>query len=321
MLAFLFAYRSHRHRRYYRQPEANSATGTCNSDIGLNIRDGPSTNNARIGGIGNGQTIPVTGRSGDWWQVNYNGRTGYAYSDYLIVPGRVDSSIGLNIRDGPGTNYNRIGGLGNGAAVQITSIRNGWFRVGSGWVSGEYVTIEGGSTPPSPSGGGIVTDSQMQRMGWTNYNLGDLNSCLNRFQINTSPRLRHFISQTSHESGCGKWVKELASGDAYEYRRDLGNVYPGDGRRFKGAGYLQITGRANYQNFANFIGDQNVMQGVDYVASRYPWTSAGFWWYNAGMNGMCDRGASVEEVTKRVNGGYNGLEVRKQLYSRACGIF
>ena len=158
-------------------------------------------------------------------------------------------------------------------------------------------------------------------MGWTNYNLGDLNSCLARFEINNPARIRHFISQCSHESGNGRWTREIANGWAYEGRRDLGNTQPGDGPRFKGAGYLQLTGRANYQNFANYIQDQGVMQGVDYVADRYPWTCSGYWWMRNGMNGLCDSGASVEQVTRRVNGGYNGLEDRRAKYNLACTIF
>lgn len=62
----------------------------------------------------------------------------------------------------------------------------------------------------------------------------DLNRCLVRFEINTKPRLTRFISQIAHESGGLKWMKELASGEAYEGRRDLGNTVKGDGRRFKG---------------------------------------------------------------------------------------
>ncbi|EAY04077.1 hypothetical protein TVAG_203810 [Trichomonas vaginalis G3] len=161
----------------------------------------------------------------------------------------------------------------------------------------------------------------MRRMGWTNYNLGDLNSCLARFEINNPARIRHFISQCSHESGNGRWTREIANGWAYEGRRDLGNTQPGDGPRFKGAGYLQLTGRANYQNFANYIQDQGVMQGVDYVADRYPWTCSGYWWMRNGMNGLCDSGASVEQVTRRVNGGYNDLEDRRAKYNLACTIF
>lgn len=150
--------------------------------------------------------------------------------------------------------------------------------------------------------------------------LADLNSCLRRFQINTLPRMRHFMSQIAHESGGLQWLKELASGDDYEWRNDLGNVYAGDGRRFKGAGVIQLTGRANYQALANFIGDPNVMGGCDYVAAVYPFTSAGFWWHNNRMNDLCDSGASVERITRRVNGGINGLSDRIYYYERACEV-
>jgi putative chitinase len=145
----------------------------------------------------------------------------------------------------------------------------------------------------------------------------DLNSCLQQFEINTVPRIRHFLSQTAHESGGLRWMKELASGSAYEGRRDLGNTSPGDGRKYKGAGVIQLTGKDNYQKFADFIGDQKVMQGHSYVAQIYPFTSAGFWWKNNNMNALCDQSASVEQVTKRVNGGYNGLEDRKRYYEKA----
>lgn len=148
----------------------------------------------------------------------------------------------------------------------------------------------------------------------------ELNECLRRFSINTPLRMRHFISQISHESGGGRYKKELATGDAYEGRRDLGNNQPGDGRRFKGAGYIQLTGRANYQAFSNFIKDPRVMEGVEYVAEKYPATSAGFWWMNNKMNELCDRNPTVEVVTLRVNGGQNGISDRKKYYNRCVEV-
>ncbi|NIK67947.1 hypothetical protein [Paenibacillus sp. BK720] len=162
-----------------------------------------------------------------------------------------------------------------------------------------------------------ITAAQLQSFGWygvTDAMLQDLNETLQRFGINTWARIAHFMSQTGLESGLGKYTRELASGQAYENRRDLGNIQPGDGPRFKGAGFIQMTGRNNYQRFATYIGDPNVMQGVEYVAARYPWSSAGFWWMNAGMNKLIDGGASVQVVTRRVNGGYNGLERRVELF-------
>ena len=188
-------------------------------------------------------------------------------------------------------------------------------------------TNDGGSTPSNPDppqSGQIVTGSQMKQMGWTNYNLDDLNNCLNKFKINTSARIRHFISQCSHESACGKYTQELGGQSycsKYDGRKDLGNTQKGDGCRFKGAGYIQLTGRYNYQKFANYMGDNRIMEGVSYVAQKYPWTSAGFWWYSNNMNSLCDSGATVEQVTKRVNGGYNGLDSRKAYYKKACQIF
>ena len=150
--------------------------------------------------------------------------------------------------------------------------------------------------------------------------INDLNFCLQKFNITTQSRMRHFICQISHESGAGKWMKELASGDDYEGRIDLGNIQPGDGRKYKGGGFIQMTGRANYALFSKFMNDPKIMDGVDYVASKYPATSAGFWWNNNNMNTLCDKNPSVEEVTRRVNGGLNGIEDRRYYYKRCCDV-
>jgi LysM repeat protein/predicted chitinase len=182
--------------------------------------------------------------------------------------------------------------------------------------------IGDGGTPVS-----YVTESQLNQIGWSSANinqtiLDDLNNCIERYNITTRSRLCHFISQCSHESGAGRWTQELASGEAYEGREDLGNTQPGDGPKFKGAGYIQLTGRYNYTQFANAIGDPEIVnQGVDYVANNYPWTSAGFWWDSNNMNALCDTNPSVEAVTLRVNGGYNGLEDRRMYYNRCLQVF
>ncbi|MEG3341002.1 LysM peptidoglycan-binding domain-containing protein [Streptococcus suis] len=184
--------------------------------------------------------------------------------------------------------------------------------------SGNYGNV------PLTGNGYLVTAEQLRQIGWTVVNtnmVNDLNNCLLRFGITTLNRIRHFISQCSHESGGGKWTMELASGTAYNGRADLGNTNPGDGPKYKGGGYIQLTGRYNYTQFANFIGDQRVVsEGVSYVASRYPWTSAGFWWHKNGMNALCDSNPSVEQVTRRVNGGYNGLADRKYWYNRCVAV-
>ena len=169
----------------------------------------------------------------------------------------------------------------------------------------------------------ILTRQQAQSVygrTLTDQQFEDLNDCLNRFEINTVQRVRHFLSQTGHESGGLQFMKELANGQAYNGRRDLGNTRPGDGPKYKGAGVIQLTGRSNYQAFANYIGDPKVMEGVNYVSTTYPFSSAGFFWKNKNMNALCDRGATVREVTKRVNGGYNGLADREKYYAKACKV-
>ena len=149
--------------------------------------------------------------------------------------------------------------------------------------------------------------------------LADLNSCLRRFAINTPARIRHFLAQVGHESGGLRWMLELASGDAYEGRQDLGNTRTGDGRRFKGAGAIQLTGRYNYQRFADYIKDPDVMDGAAYVSIRYPFTSAGFWWHLNAINAFVDQGASCRQVSAKVNGRdpANGLADREAYFARA----
>ena len=172
-----------------------------------------------------------------------------------------------------------------------------------------------------------VTASQLNAIGWS-YNylsdsiLADLNLCLERFQITTKSRLCHFLSQCSHESGAGRYTAEIADGSAYEGRQDLGNIYPGDGPKFKGGGYIQLTGRYNYTLFSQSVGDPEIVnQGVYYVAEHYPWQSAGFWWELNNMNALCDTNPTVRQVTLKVNGGTRGLEERTRYYERCVAIF
>jgi len=182
----------------------------------------------------------------------------------------------------------------------------------------------------------LITSDQLSRLGWIIINdktMEELNNTLYLFEINTPERMRHFMSQIMHESALGRYTKELASGAAYEGRKDLGNIYPGDGRKYKGAGYLQVTGRNNYQAFANYIKNSDVMMGVDYVSEKYPWEVSGFWWKMNNMNQICDEleNASTEEktlqVSKAVNTGNRYSRImpnhylqRKQYYLKALQV-
>lgn len=133
-----------------------------------------------------------------------------------------------------------------------------------------------------------------------------------KFNITTNLRLAHFLAQCAHESGNFKWTTELASGKAYEGRKDLGNTQPGDGVRFKGRGYIQLTGRANYTQFSKFCGEDCVAK-PELVATKYPMMSAAYFFDKNKLWLICDQGSTdlvVTKVTRRVNGGTNGLEDR-----------
>ncbi len=138
------------------------------------------------------------------------------------------------------------------------------------------------------------------------------------FDINTAERVAAWLAQLAHESGQLRYVREIASGEAYEGRKDLGNTQPGDGARFRGRGLIQITGRANYEQL-------RVALGLDCVAHpeilEDPHNAArvsGWFWKGRGLNELADGGAvNFTKITRRINGGTNGLADREMFYSRA----
>ena len=112
------------------------------------------------------------------------------------------------------------------------------------------------------------------------------------------------------------YMKEIASGEAYNGRSDLGNTQPGDGPKYKGAGVLQLTGRHNYQRLANGINDQKVMDGVDYVSETYPFTSARIWIEENKLLDVCLT-KGFDSCCVKINGGWNGYDDRLAKY-RIC---
>lgn len=133
----------------------------------------------------------------------------------------------------------------------------------------------------------------------------------------TSPLvLCHFVAQCAHESDGFRTFEEYASGADYEGRKDLGNTHPGDGTRYKGRGPIQITGRFNYEQASEAI-------GTDYVANP-TWASgpingtriAMWYWWSRNLSRL----ALIDDtfgITKKINGGTNGLEARKKYLERA----
>ncbi len=136
--------------------------------------------------------------------------------------------------------------------------------------------------------------------------------------IDTELRQSHFLAQVGHESGELRYTEELASGDAYEGRRDLGNTIPGDGRRFKGRGLIQLTGRANYDAYGKAIGI-DLTAGDNYRRVAEPDLAgdvACWFWQIRGLSALADQD-DVLRITRKINGGLNGLADRQRQLVRA----
>ncbi|MFZ5961629.1 peptidoglycan-binding protein [Thalassococcus sp. BH17M4-6] len=147
--------------------------------------------------------------------------------------------------------------------------------------------------------------------------IGDhLTSVLDSYDINTRLRIAHFMGQVTHECAGFRTTEEFASGAAYEGREDLGNIHRGDGKRYKGRGLIQLTGRANYRRIG---GKLNLPLEDDPEVAGEPLTSlriACEYWKDRKINDPCDDDDLIE-VTRRVNGGRNGLEDRRNFYRKA----
>lgn len=148
--------------------------------------------------------------------------------------------------------------------------------------------------------------------------LGPLNDAMDQFGIDTPVRQAAFLAQIAHESGSLRYTVEIASGAAYEGRADLGNTQPGDGRRFKGRGLIQITGRKNYLACSQALyGDDRLLtqpQMLEGVADACH--SAAWFWSSRGLNALADVG-DFERITRRINGGLNGEPERLAFFERA----
>lgn len=136
-----------------------------------------------------------------------------------------------------------------------------------------------------------------------------LNAAMVEFGISTPARQSSFLAQVAHESGQLVYVRELASGAAYEARLDLGNVQPGDGTRFRGRGLIQVTGRTNYAACGQALGLDLLAQPALLEQTVNACRSAGWFWQSHGLNALADVGDQVA-VSKRINGGTNGLAER-----------
>ena len=146
--------------------------------------------------------------------------------------------------------------------------------------------------------------------------LDPLNAAMCEFHINTPIRQAAFLAQIAHESGELRFVKELASGSAYEGRESLGNTQPGDGVRYKGRGLIQITGRNNYRECGQALGLDLISSPGLLEQTANACRSAAWFWASRGLNDLADRG-DFERITRRINGGLNGYQERLVYFTRA----
>jgi predicted chitinase len=189
--------------------------------------------------------------------------------------------------------------------------------------------------------------------------LPGLEQTCRRFDILSKKRVAAFLGQIGMESGAFRYTEEIASGDAYEGRKELGNTQPGDGRRFKGRGYIQLTGRVNYRRAGQALGLD--LEGNPPQAAQQPaaWLVSGWYWRNGSARGDLNRFADVandpvtlsatdkqrwdnkraqlggqgrgtrafdrmprgfDMITLGVNGGFNGKAERDEIFDRAMQV-
>lgn len=145
-----------------------------------------------------------------------------------------------------------------------------------------------------------------------------LEDAMHEFEISKDLRRQAaFLAQVAHETGELKWLRELASGEAYEGRIDLGNTQKGDGPRFRGRGLLHITGRANYTVCGQALG-LDLISKPELLEQPVPAArSAGWFWARyKRLNSLADL-ERFGSITRLINGGYNGLDERIKYYLRA----
>jgi putative chitinase len=195
-------------------------------------------------------------------------------------------------------------------------------------------------TPSSPSSSGFKLDKLKGHV--PDKVIEQIPDTAKKFNITTPLRLAHFLSQCGHESGGFRLVNENVNYSAAGLKGIFGKYFPGnlsesyarqpqkiasrvyggrmgngvestgDGYKFRGRGYIQLTGKDNYTRFGKFIGEDTVAN-PDLVATKYPLASAAFFFDSNKLWSICDKGsdnATVTAVTKRVNGGTIGLADR-----------
>ncbi len=179
----------------------------------------------------------------------------------------------------------------------------------------------------------IFTDSDLQQImpklpqAKRQLYLPFLNRLMEIYEIDTPLRASAFLAQIAHESGELRFMEEIWGPTPQQKRyeppsdlaRRLGNTQPGDGFRYRGRGPIQITGRANYRKYGNLLG-VDLERNPDLAATpQYAFSTAALYWKTNGLNELADVRDFIT-ITRRINGGLNGLQDRQKYYAVARNV-
>ncbi|CAF2153972.1 unnamed protein product [Rotaria magnacalcarata] len=262
---------------------------------------GLGSSGSSFGSIGSGSSTFGDSRKG----INSFGSLG-GYGNPL-------GNVGNRIRTfgSLGGGGNSFGGLGIG--------RTAFGAPGQGWNS-----YPGLMQDKSVLSSGI-TSSQLKAIMPLNKHpeyLTHINNALVEGNINTPARKAAFLAQLAHESGQLRYMKEIASGEAYEGRKDLDNNQPGDGKLFKGRGPIQLTGRANYAAAGKDLGLDLVNNPELVETPEVGFRTSVWFWNKRQLNKLADRNTlkDFRNITKKINGGNNGSADREKYWKQASKV-
>jgi len=179
-------------------------------------------------------------------------------------------------------------------------------------------------TTPTAHGKGVSLEQLMAIMpklsrAKAEAYLPHLNAAMAEAKIDTPKRKAALLAQLAHESAEFRYFEEIASGAAYEGRKDLGNTQPGDGKRFKGRGPIQLTGRANYRAAGKALGLDLENNPTLAATPEVGFRTAAWFWTTRDLNKYADAG-QFDTITRRINGGLNGKKSRDYYHNKAKAI-
>lgn len=285
------------------------------------VKDGTVTRSGPASGFGRWVTI-------DHPASNGGGETVYGH----VIP---EVTVGQTVREGQRIARIDPNSATNGGVAPHLHLewhRYSWSQPGPNRLDPSTM-LAGARWPgdPAPTGG-LDAPALAEVMGCTlaraQQMLPGYIGAMRAASITTVNRSAMFAAQLGHESVGLQYMEEIASGAAYEWRQDLGNTQPGDGRRYKGSGPIQLTGRNNFRAFTRWANAQGHAD-IDFEARpelvrsdpRWGFLAASWYWTVARpqINSLADR-RDLEGVTRAINGGLNGLADRRHRYNRALAM-